>query len=231
MREARQSYRITNANTDEINRILALVSDRIDELEGRRGTPQFKNNIDMGLNKVTSMQSGSDTTDGATVTQVDTIAQDVGSLSDSTSGVSGLVASATPGANRIVMSPKTSQYLNSGWRPTYKSSQQDITSAGPLTLAHGFASVDPTDIHVDIILVNQTAEGNYSVGDVTPIANGILIIAGGQYGVQIIPDATNLNIRYGSNVGGCIIIGNKTTGVGFQITNGNWKAIFRAWVL
>jgi hypothetical protein len=109
----------------------------------------------------------------------------------------------------------------------YKSPQQTITASGALTLAHGFTGVDPTDIDASVVLVCQTGEAGYSAGDIA-VAFGFIKIDGGvNNGAQIIPDATNLNIQYGS-AAGTFIIGNKTTGVAFSITNANWKAIFRA---
>lgn len=111
-REARRNFRLTSLNLEEINFCFGLLMDRIDELEGRRGTPQFKSNIDMGSNKVTQMQSGTAGSDGATVIQVEGVQSD---LDDVTGGTAGLVATATPASNRIVMSPSGSQYLNAGW--------------------------------------------------------------------------------------------------------------------
>jgi hypothetical protein len=47
MSEARQKYRINQLSINQINHILGMMSDRIDELEGRRGTPEFKSTADM----------------------------------------------------------------------------------------------------------------------------------------------------------------------------------------
>lgn len=54
-REARRIYRLNSLNTEEINRLFAMLADRIDELEGRRGTPAFKSNVNMGSNRITSL--------------------------------------------------------------------------------------------------------------------------------------------------------------------------------
>jgi hypothetical protein len=49
MSEIRNIYRISNANSlqsivSDLNRILLGISDRLDKMEGRRGTPEFYSN-------------------------------------------------------------------------------------------------------------------------------------------------------------------------------------------
>ena len=44
-REIREIYRISNLDINSINRIFQLLGDRLDELEGRRGTPEFKEEL------------------------------------------------------------------------------------------------------------------------------------------------------------------------------------------
>lgn len=104
----------------------------------------------------------------------------------------------------------------------FTSSAQTITSAGALTLAHGL-SFTPKDF--DILLTCATAEYNYSIGDVVNI--GSLQKPENNRGASIVPDATNLNIRYGSDVTAFSVL-NKTTGAGIGATNANWTATFRA---
>ena len=229
VREARRSFRLNSLSLEELNFMLAQLGDRLDELEGRRGTPKFRSNVDMGLNRVTQMQSGSLATDGATVVQVDNVEASLDNLGAATGGVQNLSASATPGANRLVMSPAASQYIDKGWLSTdllryyFESAEQTITSAGSLTLAHGLG-VEPK--LVSVILVCQTAEFGYSVGDkvFVPWQESYTLNSG----VSIVGDATNLNIRYGSYVNVFIVV-HKTTGAATGITVANWKAIFRAW--
>lgn len=105
----------------------------------------------------------------------------------------------------------------------FTSSAQVITSAGTLTLAHGLGS---RPNHVHVILVCQTAEANYSVGDLVIIGYGN---QGNNQGVAVTPDATNIVIRYGSAAGVFSVI-NKTTGASVSITNGNWRALIMATV-
>ena len=126
--------------------------------------------------------------------------------------------------------------IDPSWIPTptppvvtqvFLSTAQAITAAGALTLAHGFTGgLIPRFFQVFLKCV--TAEGGFSIGDITPVDCQIKTEAGVSVGVQIIPDATNLNIRYGSN-GNTFIIGNKTTGSIFVITNANWNALFYTW--
>ena len=132
VREARRSFRLNSLSLEELNFMLAQLGDRLDELEGRRGTPKFRSSVDMGLNRVTQMQSGSLATDGATVVQVDNVVASVDNLGAATGGVQNLSASATPGANRLVMSPTSSQYLDKGWIPAEPSIQSNVTASRSL---------------------------------------------------------------------------------------------------
>lgn len=115
-----------------------------------------------------------------------------------------------------------------GWRTVsgywrYFSGDQTITSAGSLTLAHGLG-VRPRRFWVE--LKNSTAEGNYSVGDIVAVAPTEFFGAN-QGGASIVPDATNLNIRYAS-AGNVWDVPNKTTGAALSITNASWRARFYA---
>lgn len=95
----------------------------------------------------------------------------------------------------------------------FVSTDQTITLAGALTLAHGLG-VAPRITGVR--LVCQTAELGYSVGDTVQVEGDI---------ASNVPDATNLNIRYRSVA---TSICHKTTGDLTSITAANWKARFTA---
>ena len=95
----------------------------------------------------------------------------------------------------------------------FVSADQTITLAGALTLAHGLGAAPRIKL---IELVCQTAELGYSIGDVIQAQDNT---------AMILPDATNLNIRYRS---ASIGVMNKTTGVFTSITAANWKARFLA---
>lgn len=105
------------------------------------------------------------------------------------------------------------------FQKAYESPQQTITAGGSLTLAHGLG-VQPklTGIYLQCV----TAENGYAVGD------EIVFTATNSNGATIVPDATNLNIRYGSNASP-FFANNKNTGTNASISNANWRAVFRAW--
>lgn len=105
---------------------------------------------------------------------------------------------------------------------TFQSGEQTITIAGSLTLAHGLGA-QPKKYQA--FLKCLTAEGGYSIGDETHVKDYDTNSNGDGHGCQIVPDATNLNIRFGSYR---LNILNKTTGQNFVITPANWAAIFRA---
>jgi hypothetical protein len=112
------------------------------------------------------------------------------------------------------------------WFKYYESSQQTITAAGPLTLAHGLGAKPQL---VQVSLVCQTAEYGYSIGDeviINPFLNRGLA---NDQGVVIVLDSTNLNIRYGAYGSGVFSGLRKDTGASIAFTDANWKAVFRAW--
>ena len=97
----------------------------------------------------------------------------------------------------------------------FVSTDQTITLAGALTLAHGLGVAPRITLTQ---MVCQTAELGYSVGDV--------LVHGATHNIaSIVPDATNLNVRYNSVVWSVV---HKTTGVLTSITAANWKARFLA---
>ncbi len=103
------------------------------------------------------------------------------------------------------------------------SADQTITSAGALTLAHSLSAAPKL---IQVWLKCTTSEHNYSVND--ELIPAYHTGAAGK-GTSVVPDATNLNVRYGDNVNVFGVI-NKTTGVLQNATNGSWRAIFKAWV-
>jgi hypothetical protein len=109
----------------------------------------------------------------------------------------------------------------------FTSAEQTLTSAGSLTLAHSLGA-EPTLIQVR--LINKTAELGYSIGDEV-IVNPHQNVGGASvnHGLSVVPDSTNLNVRYGSNSQIFVLI-HKTTGVSTFITNVNWKMIILAWI-
>lgn len=63
MAEVRQVYRVGSSDPEELNRILALVADRLDQMEGFRDTPHLRGALNLGGNKATNGASATDSTD------------------------------------------------------------------------------------------------------------------------------------------------------------------------
>lgn len=137
-------------------------------------------------------------------------------------------AEAEAGAeNTKTMTPlRTAQAISAQaiFTESYQSTDQTITAAGSLTLAHGLSA---TPQLVIARLKCTSAEHNYSVNDevFTPVGS---TNENNSRGVAVVPDGTNLNVRFGSNATTFQVL-NKTTGAAANITNANWDIIFFAW--
>lgn len=107
----------------------------------------------------------------------------------------------------------------------FTSADQVITAGGGLTLAHGLGGMPQL---MQCRLRNTVGEAGYVAGD------ELMIDAMGSQdqtvsiGVVVVPDATNLNIRYGSAAPVFDLL-NKTTGSRTALTPANWVFIIRAW--
>ncbi len=99
------------------------------------------------------------------------------------------------------------------------STDQTITSAGSLSLAHGLGGAP---VIVQAFLICQTGEFGYTAGDVL-LSNLAMSDSGSDsYGVSIVATATNIDLRFGANANTFLAL-NKTTGAGAQLSNANWK--------
>ncbi|ESW78247.1 hypothetical protein X773_21030 [Mesorhizobium sp. LSJC285A00] len=107
----------------------------------------------------------------------------------------------------------------------YESPQQTITSGGSLTLAHGLG-VKPKNYLA--FLQCTTAEGGYSIGDEEPVSIGSHE-ASTNRGLSVVPDATNMVVRFGSQASSAAQITRKDTGGFLNITNASWRLVIRAW--
>jgi hypothetical protein len=112
-----------------------------------------------------------------------------------------------------------------GFSAYFQSTAQTITAGGALTIAHGLGR---KPILAQFYLVNTTGELGYSIGDEVYIGNAHSSTTADNYGLSYTPDATNINIRYGSNANVFRLI-NKTTGAGIAITAANWTLVVRVW--
>jgi len=114
-----------------------------------------------------------------------------------------------------------------GFSDYFESSQQTITAAGALTIAH---SLGRKPILFQTLLVCATGELNYTAGDEVIIPEFDTSASAGGLGISLVPDATNLNVRFGSGSGGNVfLLLNKTTGAVASATNANWRLVLRAW--
>ena len=104
----------------------------------------------------------------------------------------------------------------------YVSTAQTITSAGLLTLAHGFGAA-PSGLACRLRC--QTAEHGWAVNDEMAAE---LSPSGAPKVNSIWADATNVYVRF-SNTASCFNGGNKSTGSAAELTNANWRLIVRAW--
>lgn len=100
-----------------------------------------------------------------------------------------------------------------GSTSSFTSADQIITTAGSLTIAHGLG-VSPK--FLNMYIVNQTAEANYTAGQVVTIYTN-------QPAVRV--DSTNLNVRYCNSA---IQVLDSTSGAPTSITAANWKMRFVA---
>jgi hypothetical protein len=112
-----------------------------------------------------------------------------------------------------------------GFTAYAQTADQTITVAGALTIAHGLG-------RIPILLVGFlrciTGELNYTAGDIVPVGFNLGTAAAGGLGTTLIPDATNLNLRY-ANSGAVFNLLDKTSGNSNVITPANWKFFARAW--
>jgi hypothetical protein len=107
---------------------------------------------------------------------------------------------------------------------SFESTQQIITSGGSLTLAHGLSAQPKL---YQAYLKCTTAEDGYSIGDEVAI-NPHIGGPGENSGLSLVPDATNINVRFGNGTTAFSIV-RKDTGQTTGTTNTSWRLIVRAW--
>jgi hypothetical protein len=109
---------------------------------------------------------------------------------------------------------------------SFTSAEQTLTAAGALVLAHSLSS---TPYLMMPYLICKTGELGYSADDevlINPNSNTNSTTS--HAGLSVVPDGTNVNIRYGSFANIFNII-RKDTGNHAPISIANWKLIIRAW--
>ena len=110
-----------------------------------------------------------------------------------------------------------------GFSEGFTSTDQTITPSGSLTIAHGLTGAPKI---VVMQLVCQTGENNYIAGDVLNF-NGFSGVNGGNIGMAVWTDATNINVRFGG-ASALFVTVDASTGASVNITNANWKIRFTA---
>lgn len=71
MAKTRDNYQVTGQTVEEVKRslnfLLQRIGDRMDKIEGIRGTSSIESDLDMNSNRVTDVAAGSATSDAARV--------------------------------------------------------------------------------------------------------------------------------------------------------------------
>lgn len=123
-------------------------------------------------------------------------------------------------ANPSWVNASTPQFTKS-----FTSTNQTITSAGLLTLAHSLGAA-PTLMRFSLICT--TIDNGWAVNDIIEVAPGVTASTGNS-GFAVYSDATNIYIRFGSLATNPILYYNKTTGASIALTSANWRMIVKAW--
>lgn len=151
----------------------------------------------------------SDTTYGVTLKASATI--------DGAAGATGITLN--PGESCLVVGSATEWKTIGKPQKRFVSSNQAITSAGTLTIAHGLGI---TPYRVDPFLYCETAEYGFSIGDVITASTSEYSRGVAGRGMAITWDSTNIYVRYG-NWTQVFEVVRKDTGVSVALTNANWK--------
>jgi hypothetical protein len=130
-----------------------------------------------------------------------------------------------PGAGKINATAYNVNGAQIPFSKSFESTQQTITAAGSLTLAH---SLGTTPKLYQAYLQCTTAELGYSIADEVAINPNTQGTADQNRGVSLVPDGTNINVRFGQNANSFEIV-RKDTGVLTTITNTSWRLVVRAW--
>lgn len=133
---------------------------------------------------------------------------------------------AAAGTNTTQLATTAFVQSNSALRQAFTSSQQSITAAGSLTLAHGLGT---RPLLVFTTVVCQTAEYGYSTGDELVVSLGAPYGATSTTaeGAAVTFDATNVYVKYSSDAPLNNIV-NKSTGGTASLTLANWKLVVKA---
>ena len=143
---------------------------------------------------------------------------------DQTKGLGFVLSAITTGTTRLITVPDRDVDLSLVERGRFVSSDQTITSAALITVAHGLGA-RPEDIEIDLVCV--TAEAGWSIGDIIQNVSDINTITSTNITNARYADATNVYYRF-SSASAAFNIPNKSTGATTTITNANWRIRIRA---
>ncbi|MBW2621282.1 MAG: hypothetical protein JRD68_00120 [Deltaproteobacteria bacterium] len=71
----KETYRVPTNSVDSINNALSFIMDRLDKLEGFRGTPEFQADVSLTDHQITKVADGQAADDGVSLTQLDVVPQ------------------------------------------------------------------------------------------------------------------------------------------------------------
>lgn len=128
--------------------------------------------------------------------------------------------------NGAAANPSWSNASTPQFTKSFTSTDQTITAAGLLTLAHSLSEAPKI---MRFILKCTVINAGYAVNDIIEVHPGITTTSTGNAGFAVYSDATNIYIRFGSLATNTIVYPNKTTGVSALLTNSSWVMIVRAW--
>lgn len=147
----------------------------------------------------------------------------------------GLVVGAPTGGDKGAGTVNATEYYKNGaalpapiFTESFTSTDQTITSAGALTIAHGLSAAPKMIV---CKLKCTTGELGFTADDELFINPNMQDGTGGSTngnGVSVVADATNLNIRYGNQSSAFNVI-RKDTGALTSASNANWKFIISAY--
>jgi hypothetical protein len=189
------------------------------------GTQTITANIPMSGFKFTGLGAGTASGNSIRYEQVLGVVTTAGDLIyASAAGTLARLAIGTAGQRLVVNSGATAP----AWGNVFTSAAQTITAAGSLTLAHGLGAT-PNLVEAILTCTDAGGEAGYAQNDQVFVSIDSQDVANNR-GLSVVPDATNLNIRFGSGANTFNVV-NKSGGGGNSITNSKWTITFRAWVL
>jgi hypothetical protein len=109
---------------------------------------------------------------------------------------------------------------------SFTSTNIAIVAGGSVVNAHSLGGM-PTLIQIRAVEVNGAGSSGYSLNDevILPFGSNE---RDDNSGISVVPDASNLNIRFGS-AAAVFYLPNKGTGATGSMTPADWKLIIRAW--